>query len=69
KANYYKAANDKRGRDFAKGKLYGRGGGRKPDEGGSSGGKVVGDRNCFKCGQPGHRFFECPKNDGRCLKC
>ncbi|MCI72263.1 hypothetical protein A2U01_0093526, partial [Trifolium medium] len=38
--------------------------GKKPDEGGSSGGKVGSDRNCFKCGLPGHRFFECPKNDG-----
>ncbi|MCI96383.1 cellular nucleic acid-binding protein, partial [Trifolium medium] len=62
KANYYKAANDKRGRDFGKGKPYGRGGGKKPDEGGSGGGKVGGDRSCFKCGLPGHRFFECPKN-------
>ncbi|MCI86870.1 cellular nucleic acid-binding protein, partial [Trifolium medium] len=63
KANYYKAANDRRGKDFAKGKPYGRGGGKKPDEGGSSGGKVGGDRSCFKCGLPGHHFFECPKND------
>ncbi|MCI65643.1 hypothetical protein A2U01_0086901, partial [Trifolium medium] len=39
KANYYKAASEKRGRDFARGKPYGRGG-KKPDEGGSSGGKV-----------------------------
>ncbi|MCI44754.1 hypothetical protein A2U01_0065993, partial [Trifolium medium] len=48
KANYYKAANEKRGRDMGRGKPYGRGG-KKPDEGGSSGGRVEGDRNCFKC--------------------
>ncbi|MCI55804.1 cellular nucleic acid-binding protein, partial [Trifolium medium] len=48
---------------------YGRGG-KKPDEGGTSGGKTGGvDRSCFKCGLPGHHFFECPKNDGKCLKC
>ncbi|MCI70128.1 hypothetical protein A2U01_0091391, partial [Trifolium medium] len=38
KENYYKAANDRRGKDFARGKPYGRGGGKKPDESGSSGG-------------------------------
>ncbi|MCI33930.1 hypothetical protein A2U01_0055148, partial [Trifolium medium] len=38
KANYYKAANEKRGKDFGRGKPYGRGG-KKPDEGGSSGGR------------------------------
>ncbi|MCI98244.1 hypothetical protein A2U01_0119547, partial [Trifolium medium] len=32
KANYYKAINEKRGKDYARGKLYGRGG-KKPDEG------------------------------------
>ncbi|MCI94153.1 hypothetical protein A2U01_0115451, partial [Trifolium medium] len=63
KANYYKAANERRGKDFTRGKPYGRGG-KKPDESGSNGGKVGGDGNCFKCGLPGHRFFECPKNDG-----
>ncbi|MCI89681.1 hypothetical protein A2U01_0110970, partial [Trifolium medium] len=41
--------------------------GKKADEGGSSGGKGGGDKNCFKCGLPGHRFFECPKRDGKCL--
>ncbi|MCI87610.1 hypothetical protein A2U01_0108894, partial [Trifolium medium] len=46
---------------MGRGKPYGRGG-KKPDEGGSSGGKVGSDRSCFKCGLPGHRFFECPKN-------
>ncbi|MCI61796.1 hypothetical protein A2U01_0083053, partial [Trifolium medium] len=64
RANYYKVANEKTGRDTGRGKPYGRGG-KKPDEGG----KVGSDRNYFKCGLPGHRFFECPKNDGKCLKC
>ncbi|MCI65085.1 hypothetical protein A2U01_0086343, partial [Trifolium medium] len=36
KANYYKAANDKRGKDFGKGKPYDKGG-KKVNEGGSSG--------------------------------
>ncbi|MCI39754.1 cellular nucleic acid-binding protein, partial [Trifolium medium] len=68
KANYYKAANEKRGKDFGRGKPYDKRG-KKPDEGGNSGGRVGGDMNCFKCGQPGHRFFECPKKDVKCLKC
>ncbi|MCI93933.1 hypothetical protein A2U01_0115231, partial [Trifolium medium] len=53
KVNYYKAASEKRGRDSGRGKPYGRGG-RKPDEGGASGVKGGVDKNCFKCGLPGH---------------
>ncbi|MCI43005.1 hypothetical protein A2U01_0064242, partial [Trifolium medium] len=49
KANYYKAANEKRGRDMGREKPYGRGG-RRPDEGGSSGGRGGGVGNCFTCG-------------------
>ncbi|MCI97063.1 hypothetical protein A2U01_0118363, partial [Trifolium medium] len=51
KANYYKAVNEKRGKDFARGKLYGRGG-KKPDEGGTSGGRGGGARDCPICGVP-----------------
>ncbi|MCI84209.1 cellular nucleic acid-binding protein, partial [Trifolium medium] len=51
KANYYKAANDKRGKDFGSGKPYDKKG-KKVDEGGS-GGRGEGDGNCFKCGLPG----------------
>ncbi|MCI61361.1 hypothetical protein A2U01_0082618, partial [Trifolium medium] len=36
KANYYKAANEKRGKDFGRGKLYDKRG-KKPDEGSSGG--------------------------------
>ncbi|MCI39560.1 cellular nucleic acid-binding protein, partial [Trifolium medium] len=63
-ANYYKAVNEKKGKDFGKGKPYDKRG-KKADESGSSGGKGGGDKNCFKCGLPGHRFFECPKRDGK----
>ncbi|MCI53717.1 cellular nucleic acid-binding protein, partial [Trifolium medium] len=66
KANYYKAVNEKRGKDLGRGKPYDKKG-KKVDEGGS-GGKGRGDGNCFKCGLPGHRFFECPKKDGKCFK-
>ncbi|MCI43098.1 hypothetical protein A2U01_0064335, partial [Trifolium medium] len=62
-SNYYKAANEKRGRDMRRGKPYGRGG-RKPDEGGSSGGRGGGARNCFTCGLPGYHFYDCPKKGG-----
>ncbi|MCI72711.1 hypothetical protein A2U01_0093975, partial [Trifolium medium] len=43
KANYYKAVNEKKGKDFSRGKPYGRGG-RRPDEG-SSGGRGGGVKN------------------------
>ncbi|MCI61053.1 cellular nucleic acid-binding protein, partial [Trifolium medium] len=39
----------------------------KVDEGGS-GGRGRGDGNCFKCGLPGHSFFECPSQVGKCFK-
>ncbi|MCI49290.1 cellular nucleic acid-binding protein, partial [Trifolium medium] len=42
--------------------------GNKVDECGS-GGRGKGDGNCFRCGLPGHRFFECPKKEVKCLKC
>ncbi|MCI38273.1 cellular nucleic acid-binding protein, partial [Trifolium medium] len=67
KVNYYKAANEKRGKDLGRGNPYDKKG-KKVDEGGS-GGKGKGDGNCFKCGLLGHRFFECPKKDGKCYKC
>ncbi|XP_045803780.1 uncharacterized protein LOC123897255 isoform X2 [Trifolium pratense] len=67
KANYLKAVNDKKGKDYVKGKPYDKKG-KKSDEGGSSG-KGKGNGNCFKCGLPGHRFFECPRKDDKCLKC
>ncbi|MCI68646.1 hypothetical protein A2U01_0089907, partial [Trifolium medium] len=53
KANYYKAVNERKGKDFSRGKPYNRGG-KKPDEGGSSGGRVGGAGNCPICGVPGH---------------
>ncbi|MCI78916.1 cellular nucleic acid-binding protein, partial [Trifolium medium] len=28
-----------------------------------------GARDCPICGVPGHRFFKCPKKEGRCFKC
>ncbi|MCI84809.1 hypothetical protein A2U01_0106087, partial [Trifolium medium] len=59
KANYYKAVNEKKWKDLGRGKPYGRGG-RKPDEGGASGGRSGGARDCPICGVSGHRFFECP---------
>ncbi|MCI76346.1 hypothetical protein A2U01_0097615, partial [Trifolium medium] len=54
KANYYKAVNEKRGRDFGRGKPYDKRG-KKPDEGGSSGGRGGGARDCPICGVSGHR--------------
>ncbi|MCI59738.1 cellular nucleic acid-binding protein, partial [Trifolium medium] len=67
KANYYKAANERRGKDLGRGKPYDKRG-KKPDEG-SSFGRGGGIRNCFTCGLPGHHFFDCTKKDGKCFKC
>ncbi|MCI46440.1 cellular nucleic acid-binding protein, partial [Trifolium medium] len=44
KANYYKVANEKRGKDMGRGKPYDKIG-KKPDEG-SSGGRGGGARDC-----------------------
>ncbi|MCI60476.1 cellular nucleic acid-binding protein, partial [Trifolium medium] len=57
KASYFKAVNEKKGKDHGKGKPYDKKG--KKEEGGSSG-KRKGDGKCFKCGVFGHRAFECP---------
>ncbi|MCI76622.1 cellular nucleic acid-binding protein, partial [Trifolium medium] len=65
--NYYKAVNDKSGNDLGRGKPYDKKG-KKGDEG-SSGGRGKGNGNYFKCGLPGHHFFECPKKEFKCLKC
>ncbi|MCI69865.1 hypothetical protein A2U01_0091128, partial [Trifolium medium] len=51
KASYYKAVNEKKGKDFGRGKPYSRGG-KKPDEGGPSGGRGGGARGCTICGVP-----------------
>ncbi|MCI97442.1 hypothetical protein A2U01_0118743, partial [Trifolium medium] len=63
------AVNEKRGRDVGRGKPYGRGGGKKPDESSTSGGRGGGAKTCFTCGLPGHHFFDCPKKNERCYKC
>ncbi|MCI55650.1 hypothetical protein A2U01_0076901, partial [Trifolium medium] len=64
KANYYKAVNERKWKDLSRGKPYGRGG-RRPNEGGSSGGRGGGAKTCFTCGLPGHHFFDCPKKNER----
>ncbi|MCI45919.1 cellular nucleic acid-binding protein, partial [Trifolium medium] len=35
----------------------------------SSGGKKKNSGNCFKCGEAGHKFFECPKGKDKCYRC
>ncbi|MCI24862.1 GRAS family transcription factor [Trifolium medium] len=61
KSNYFKAVNEKRGKDHGKGKPYDKKG-KKSEEGSS--GKGKNDGKCFKCGLLGHRFFECPSQEG-----
>ncbi|MCI50095.1 cellular nucleic acid-binding protein, partial [Trifolium medium] len=68
KANYYKAANEKRGKDMGRGKPYDNGG-KKINEGGSSGGRGGGVKNCFSCGLSGHHFIDCPRKNEKCFKC
>ncbi|MCI79500.1 hypothetical protein A2U01_0100771, partial [Trifolium medium] len=45
---------------MGRGKPYGRGG-KKLDEGGSSGERGGGVKTCFTCRLSGHHFFDCPK--------
>ncbi|MCI70176.1 hypothetical protein A2U01_0091439, partial [Trifolium medium] len=37
--------------------------GKKPDKGGSSGGRGGGVKTCFSCGLSSHHFFDCPKKN------
>ncbi|MCI51998.1 cellular nucleic acid-binding protein, partial [Trifolium medium] len=66
KSNYYKAMSDKKGRGQDYGKPYGDKG-KKGVE--SSGGRKKGNGNCFKCGEMGHKFYECLKKEDKFFKC
>ncbi|CAJ2638233.1 uncharacterized protein LOC123886120, partial [Trifolium pratense] len=66
KTNYYKAMSDKRGRGQDRGKPYGDKG-KKVVE--SSGGKKRGGGQCYKCGELGHKSYECPKKVDKCFNC
>ncbi|MCI85757.1 hypothetical protein A2U01_0107036, partial [Trifolium medium] len=56
---YYKAVNDRKRKGQDRGKPYVVDKNKKSDEK-SGGGKKKGGGNCFKCGEVGRRFFECP---------
>ncbi|MCI73266.1 hypothetical protein A2U01_0094530, partial [Trifolium medium] len=64
KTNYYKAVNDNKRKGQDRGKPYGD---RNKKGGESSVGKKKGGGNCFKCGEVGHRFFECPMKGEKCF--
>ncbi|CAJ2661699.1 unnamed protein product [Trifolium pratense] len=66
KTNYYKAMSDKRGKGQDRGKPYGDKG-KKVVE--SSGGKKRGGGQCYKCGELGHKSYECPKKVDKCFNC
>ncbi|MCI44246.1 hypothetical protein A2U01_0065485, partial [Trifolium medium] len=58
--------SDKKRKGQDRGKPYGDKG-KKGIE--SSGGGKRGRGNCFKCGEMGHKSFECPKKGDKCFKC
>ncbi|CAJ2644645.1 unnamed protein product [Trifolium pratense] len=66
KTNYYKAMSDKRGRGQDRGKPYGDKG-KKVVE--NSGGKKRGSGQCYKCGELGHKSYECSKKVDKCFNC
>ncbi|CAJ2628527.1 unnamed protein product [Trifolium pratense] len=66
KTNYYKAMSDKRGKGQDRGKPYGDKG-KKVVE--TSGGKKRGGGQCYKCGELGHKSYECPKKVDKCFNC
>ncbi|XP_045810171.1 uncharacterized protein LOC123904566, partial [Trifolium pratense] len=66
KTNYYKAMSDKRGRGQDRGKPYGDKGKKVAETGG---GKKKGGGQCYKCGEMGHKSYECPKKVDKCFNC
>ncbi|CAJ2642088.1 unnamed protein product [Trifolium pratense] len=66
KTNYYKAMSDKRGKGQDRGKPYGDKG-KKVVE--SSGGKKRGSGQCYRCGEVGHKSYECPGKGDKCFNC
>ncbi|XP_045791915.1 DNA-binding protein HEXBP-like [Trifolium pratense] len=66
KTNYYKAMSDKRGRGQDRGKSYGDKG-KKVAE--TNGGKKNGGGQCYKCGEMGHKSYECLKKVDKCFNC
>ncbi|GAU51659.1 hypothetical protein TSUD_414800, partial [Trifolium subterraneum] len=66
KSSYYKAITEKRGKGQDRGKPYGDKG-KKVVE--SSGTKKRNNGQCYKCGEMGHKSFECPKKVDKCFNC
>ncbi|CAJ2646737.1 unnamed protein product [Trifolium pratense] len=66
KTNYYKAMSDKRGKGQDRGKPYSDKG-KKIVE--SSGGKKRGSGQCYRCGEVGHKSYECPGKGDKCFNC
>jgi hypothetical protein len=68
KAKYYKALSDKKWKGLDRGKPYDNK--RENVAGNNSGGEMKrGDVKCYKCGELGHKFYECPKKKDKCYNC
>ncbi|MCI43526.1 cellular nucleic acid-binding protein, partial [Trifolium medium] len=66
KANHYKAVNENKRKGQDRGKPYGD---RNKKVGEGSGGRRKGGVFCYKCGEVGHKSYECPKKEDKCFRC
>ncbi|MCI38205.1 cellular nucleic acid-binding protein [Trifolium medium] len=64
KTSYYKAMNDRKGKGQDRGNLY-----ENKGRGNASGVRKQGNGQCYKCGEFGHKSYDCLKKGDKCFSC